>query len=423
MPVRAPDIDARHARVRPVTGMRVGLVFGGQAADTGGGFVFQEQVFASLAAQVSSRGAACGHAFTVLAHPSLEARVRELAAGASIGFEPVQEEGLVGRLVRQAQRHASLARVRIKRPGALEQAAVRARCDYLWFLSPACELVELPYTANVWDLQHRTLPWFPELAGHGEWDERESANHWFLQRASMVVTGTEAGAAELARFYGIPDDHVRLIPHPTPADALDEAGKPLASARGRFGLEGPYLLYPAQFWPHKNHACLVEALALLAEQGHTPALVLSGSEKGNRAHIEQLARDRGVHGSLRFTGFIERATLLALYREAAAMVYPSFGGPENLPPLEAFALGCPVVAADVPGAREQLGDAALLADPRSPAAFAAAIASVLGDTAVAQGLRERGRVRALRTTGTVFAEAMLGALDGFAPIRAAWGAP
>ena len=401
--------------------MRVGRVFGGQAADTGGGFVFQEQVFASLAAQVSSRGAACGHAFTVLAHPSLEARVRELAAGASIGFEPVQEEGLVGRLVRQAQRHASLARVRIKRPGALEQAAVRARCDYLWFLSPACELVELPYTATVWDLQHRTLPWFPELAGHGEWDERESANHWFLQRASMVVTGTEAGAAELARFYGIPDDHVRLIPHPTPADALDEAGKPLASVRGRFGLEGPYLLYPAQFWPHKNHACLVEALALLAEQGHTPALVLSGSEKGNRAHIEQLARDRGVHGSLRFTGFIERATLLALYREAAAMVYPSFGGPENLPPLEAFALGCPVVAADVPGAREQLGDAALLADPRSPAGFAAAIASVLGDATLAQGLRERGRVRAQRTTGAVFAESMLGALDGFTPVRAAWG--
>ncbi len=403
--------------------MRVGLVFGGQAPDTGGGFVFQEQVFASLANLVASRGAACGHEFIVLAHPSLEARVRELAAGAAIAFEPVQEEGLLGRLVRQAQRHASLARVRIKRPGALQQAATRTGCDYLWFLSPACELVELPYTATVWDLQHRTLPWFPELAGHGEWDERESANHWFLQRASMVVTGTEAGAGELARFYGIPDDHVRRIPHPTPADALAAAAMPLASARSRVGVEGPYLLYPAQFWPHKNHACLVEALALLArEHGHTPALVLSGSDKGNRAHIEKLARDRGVHGSLRFTGFIERANLLALYREAAAMVYPSFGGPENLPPLEAFALGCPVVAADVPGAREQLGDAALLANPRSPATFAAAIASVLGDAALAEGLRQRGRGRALRTTGAVFAGSMMDALDGFAPVRAAWAA-
>jgi glycosyltransferase involved in cell wall biosynthesis len=40
--------------------------------------------------------------------------------------------------------------------------------------------------------------------------------------------------------------------------------------------------------------------------------------------------------------------------------YPSFFGAENLPPLEAFALGCPVIAADMPGAREQLGDAAIL---------------------------------------------------------------
>jgi glycosyltransferase involved in cell wall biosynthesis len=59
-----------------------------------------------------------------------------------------------------------------------------------------------------------------------------------------------------------------------------------------------------------------------------------------------------------------------------AKIFLSYFGPDNFPPLEAFVLGCPVIAADVPGAREQIGEAALLFDPSNPSDIAAKIESL-----------------------------------------------
>ena len=182
------------------------------------------------------------------------------------------------------------------------------------------------------------------------------------------------------------------LPRRTGARARPAAPDPrVRSARGgrsrdRGGpqpevLRAPYLLYPAQFWSHKNHATLLRALALLPE--YTLACV--GSDKGYLDHVRGLARELGVLDRVRFLGFVETDELVALYRGAHALVYLSFFGPENLPPLEAFALGCPVVQADVAGAREQLGDAALLVPPTDPRAVADGRPALRGSRRYASG--------------------------------------
>jgi hypothetical protein len=102
----------------------------------------------------------------------------------------------------------------------------------------------------------------------------------------------------------------------------------------------------------------------------------------------------GLSGQVVFTGFVTQQELAELYRGAAMMVYASFCGPENLPPLEAFALGCPVVAADVPGAFEQLGEAALLFDPLSPEDMADKIHALLAQPERRDDLRKKGFQRA-----------------------------
>ncbi len=123
---------------------------------------------------------------------------------------------------------------------------------------------------------------------------------------------------------------------------------------------------------------------------------------------------------MRFLGFIAREDLLALYRNAMALVYPSFCGPENLPPLEAFAVGCVVLAVDVPGAREQLGDAALLVDPKDPVAIASAIRTLSEDSALRETLRQRGFARASRWTGKDYVKCVLSILDEFEAVRRCW---
>jgi glycosyltransferase involved in cell wall biosynthesis len=102
------------------------------------------------------------------------------------------------------------------------------------------------------------------------------------------------------------------------------------------------------------------------------------------------------------------------------MAYPSTFGPENLPPLEAFALGCPVVASRIPGADQQLEDAALLVDVYDHEAFAVAIHRVLREPALRETLIERGRVRAAKWTSVDFGKAIVRFLDRFAVIRRLW---
>jgi len=149
--------------------------------------------------------------------------------------------------------------------------------------------------------------------------------------------------------------------------------------------------------------------------------VLTGSDKGQLAHVRSLAHDVGIADLVHFLGFVDNDDLVALYQHAHGLTYLSFFGPENLPPLEAFALGCPVVAADVPGAREQLGDAALLVPPTDPAEMAAAVRR-FEDPALRQELIERGRRRAKDRTPAGYVGGVLRFLDEFERTRRCWGA-
>ena len=109
-----------------------------------------------------------------------------------------------------------------------------------------------------------------------------------------------------------------------------------------------------------------------------------------------------------------------MYQAAFALVYVTFFGPENLPPLEAFALDCPVIASSVSGAEEQLGDAALLVEPNKPESIADAIKDLLENPNKKKVLIERGRRYASQWTGKEFVQGVFSILDDFESIRRCW---
>jgi glycosyltransferase involved in cell wall biosynthesis len=223
--------------------------------------------------------------------------------------------------------------------------------------------------------------------------------------------------------FRVEPERVLCLGHPTPAFAR-EASKREPFPRRRIeelGVRGRYLLYPAQFWPHKNHATLISVVAELARDGREPyELVLAGTDKGGQlAHVRDLAREAGVTDLVHFLGFVDVSDLVALYQHAHALTYVSFFGPENLPPLEAFVLGCPVVAADVPGAQEQLGDAALLVPPTKASLIAEAILR-LEDPGLRNSLTARGRQRAEALTPDRYVRGVIEFLDDFEATRRCW---
>ena len=102
------------------------------------------------------------------------------------------------------------------------------------------------------------------------------------------------------------------------------------------------------------------------------------------------------------------------------LVYASFCGPENLPPLEAFALGCPVAAAEVPGSKEQLKSAAVFFNPADSEDIANIIQRLHSDTALRAELMARGFTRAKSWTAQEFSQGMLALFDDFATTRRCW---
>jgi glycosyltransferase involved in cell wall biosynthesis len=274
--------------------------------------------------------------------------------------------------------------------------------------------------AIVWDLQHRLQPWFPEVSAGGTWEQRERFYGEYLRRATYIIAGTDAGRMEIERFYQVTSNRIKILPHPTPAFALGAKQSDDAGAIEKYGIKSKYLFYPAQFWSHKNHVNLLLAAATLKREHQLDLrVVFVGSNKGNEEYVREFAAQLQPSIDVAFLGFVPLEDLVALYRGAFALSYVTFFGPENLPPLEAFALGCPVVASDVSGAREQLGEAALYVDPRNPDQIAAAI-KTLQDESLRRSLIDKGRARAERWTAKDFVRGVFAAFDEFEPVRRCW---
>jgi len=399
--------------------MKVGAYVAGYAPEAGGGYTFEQDVLQALAESMERTE----HRFCMLCARTAVSGVRELIAGKAEVLE-VPTDGPLGRLRAALERESAAFRAHYRRPSGLDRAARAAGVDLLWFLGAGVHRTDLPYLTVVWDLQHRATPWFPEMSAGGLWDQRELAQAWFLQRAAAVVTGTRAGQQELERYYQIPRERTLLLPHPTPGFALRAADTmPDPQVPRRHGLEQPYLLYPAQLWPHKNHVNLLLALSIARRRHGLPvSLALVGSDKGSRAHLGRVAEAEGIADAVRFLGFVSRPDLVALYRHALALAYVSWCGPENLPPLEAFALGCPVIAGRITGAEEQLGEAALLVDPGDPESIAEGIRNLHGDRQLALRLAAAGRARAKRWTAEDYVRGVLAFFDRFEPIARCWPA-
>jgi glycosyltransferase involved in cell wall biosynthesis len=92
-------------------------------------------------------------------------------------------------------------------------------------------------------------------------------------------------------------------------------------------------------------------------------------------------------------GYLETSDLQSVYQLATVLVMPSLFESVSIPIYEAFQVGTPVAASNILAIPEQVGDAALLFDPTSPASIKAALVTLLRDTAAARALGAKGKAR------------------------------
>lgn len=296
------------------------------------------------------------------------------------------------------------------------------RLDFLVFAGTRMHGVmsAVPYIVAVHDLQHRLQPHFPEILESGGWESREYKYRNATRGSLLTLVDSEVGREDLLAAYephGLRSEQVAVLPFtPVPEFSEVSSDREVARIRKLYGLPSQYLFYPAQFWPHKNHGRLVAAIGILALRGLGVHVVLCG---GRRSRLQRqtfqmamgLAEQMGIRNQVHYIGYAPDHDMPALYRGARSLVFPTFFGPTNIPVMEAWAQGCPVVTSNIRGIRDQCGDAALLVNPCDVSALADALERVWIYEDVRQRLIVKGRERLKAFTPARF-ERRLGDLLG-----------
>lgn len=241
-------------------------------------------------------------------------------------------------------------------------------------------LADVPLVTTVHDISP---------VAHPEWFSRPYAALYrvltplAVRASDRLVAVSQFTRDELDDRYGVGGKTVAVHNGVTPPDA---------DAVPVDGLSpGGFLLFVGAANPRKNLSTTLAAYRRYRERvADPPALALVGPE---RSAFDD--RDHDLPDGARALGYVADAELSWLYRRAAALVYPSLYEGFGLPILEAMSVGTPVVTADRGAMAEVAGDAACLADPRDPAALAAAFERCLAD---ADALADRGRERAAEFT-------------------------
>jgi len=395
--------------------MKVGIDFPNVSAEMGGGYTFETEVFNAFLEEAHLST----HDYTIFSNNSSIEKTISRFNLPNVRFVRYSSLGLTRRGLRRAFFFLGHLFPRLHKKN--ESLYRKYQIDVMLFFSPLRPALDLPYITTVWDLEHRKQPWFPEVSNMGVWNSREKGYLNTLGRASFILTGTKCGKEEIMRFYNLPPDRIRVIPFPTPRFALNYVDKATPNVAKRYGISGEYLYYPAQFWAHKNHINLLYSLKLLHEKYDAKlSLVLVGSDKGNLTHIRRTVIELGLSNYVHILGFVSQEEVIDLYKNALALTFVSFFGPDNLPPLEAFALRCPVIAARIPGAEEQLGDAALYVDPKNPEEIAHAIYLLHSDKMLRDQLTQKGLHRAAEWKGDDYIRAVFSLLDEFEHVRRCW---
>ncbi|MCP9926734.1 glycosyltransferase family 1 protein [Cyanobium sp. CH-040] len=382
--------------------MRIGIIGQRQKPEVGGGYSFQETILHAVDIYAFT------HEFAVL----------------DLSKEPLPISTYKSlEVIRVGEDHPNSNRI-LEHASSIDTAVKKHSLELVWYLDPLAGVHSVPVFVTVFDLAHRMHPFFPEVSTRGWlWDARENHYRKVLPRAARIFTGTKTGKDQIVTFYGINEANILVNPFPVPTfppGSTEESTQECILKR--YGLSPGFLFYPAQFWPHKNHAGLLRAVRILeSSYSLTPDIVFTGADHGNRNYIESLVSDLGLSGRVHFLDFIPRDHLPALYSHALCLIYPSFFGPDNLPPLEAFSLGCPVITARVDGALDQLGrHAARYFDPAQPDDIARSIFHIMSQPRLRRKLVRNGRILADSRKPEDYVKIMERSLDDFISWRNAW---
>ena len=239
------------------------------------------------------------------------------------------------------------------------------KCD-LWIFpsqDPLSFQASIPSLVAIHDLMHRYEPRFSEVSEKYQYEWRERLYKHICHWSKGILVDSNIGKKHVIESYVVDPNKVHILPYVPPRYVFSKSK--VIGFDKKYSIPYKFIFYPAHFWRHKNHINLLKAAAIKKKKLIDLHLVFVGSKKNGYNDVKSLISELCSEDYVTIFDYVSDEDLMEFYRRATALVMPTFFGPTNIPPIEAFALGCPVAISNIYGMKEQVADAALLFNPNN----------------------------------------------------------
>jgi glycosyltransferase involved in cell wall biosynthesis len=244
---------------------------------------------------------------------------------------------------------------------------------------------------------HDLVPFlFPEGYSESYLFELEGSIKRVLSESSAIIADSVNTKNDIEKMFPGVAQRIEVV-YPGRDVFFKAIDKSLAfnTLKGRYGLDGRFILYSGGLDPRKNVKRLIEVFKMIKDRRKLPhKLVIVGKKSKWSAEVYETAELLGLEKEVIFTGYVPQGDLNCFYSAADCFVYPSLYEGFGFPILEAFISGTAVVTSKSSSCGEIASDAALSVDPSDNDALEEAIYRALTDRDLAGELILKGKQRA-----------------------------
>lgn len=258
----------------------------------------------------------------------------------------------------------------LKKQSIYDAIKKKSKADLLFcpFTSPSFHPLKLPIVSIIYDLQYH---YYPEFFTESDRKQRKNAFELTINKADRIITISNFVKSTILANSHLAAHNIKTIPIQLTRQSHETRNSNALHTKH-------YLLYPANFWAHKNHEALLNAFLLYRTQYSDTnlKLVLTGSSCERKTLLQSKINKLNLNESVLLPGYLPDETLANLMHHAHAMIFPSLYEGFGMPIIEAMAAGVPVLCSNVTSLPEVAGDAAIYFDPENPQEIADSIAKI-----------------------------------------------
>lgn len=223
--------------------------------------------------------------------------------------------------------------------------------DLIFFLGPSTYinyLSNINFVVNLYDLNFKFNNFFPEYNDERVFDQTKELIEKTVDKSFKILVDTERTRNELVKHFGCQSEKVEIYPFSTHIEDLwtkiennFDIKQNLQNLKINNNQE--YFFYPAQFWSHKNHVYIIEAIEILKKKKEINfKIIFSGNNKGNLNFIKKMIKQKNLDNYFEIYNYLKDEEILALYKNSLGLIMPTYVARSTLPLYEAFFLKIPV---------------------------------------------------------------------------------